>query len=129
MGWMPEQSGHHVASQQFIKYMGILASSSESQFASNMLDEITQQREQNHSQDKELKSLRREILDIKETKRTTIEDMFAANENEKAKQRDSATQIESLRATVDEKESMIADYSKNSGALQQKIAKLESIVS
>ncbi|CAG8261520.1 unnamed protein product [Penicillium salamii] len=113
----------------FIKYMGILASSAESQFASNVLDEIAQQREKNFSQEKELTNLRREILDIKETKRTTIEDMFAANENERAKQRDAATQIESLRATVNEKESMIAKYCRDSGALQQKIAKLESTVS
>ncbi|KAJ5775550.1 uncharacterized protein N7511_000561 [Penicillium nucicola] len=94
-----------------------------------MLDEITQQRDKIQAQDQELKSLRREILDIKETKRTTIEDMFAANENEKAKQRDSATQIKSLRAIVNEKESMVAEYSENAGAMQQKIAKLESIVS
>lgn len=113
----------------FIKYMGILASSSESQFASAVLGEITQQREQNHLQDEELKKLRKEILDIKETKRTTIEDMFAANENEKAKQRDSLAQIETLRATVDEKESKVAESAKNLGTLQQKIAKLESNLS
>ncbi|KGO41767.1 hypothetical protein PEX2_107620 [Penicillium expansum] len=109
--------------------MGILASSSESQFASAVLGEITQQREQNHLQDEELKKLRKDILDIKETKRTTIEDMFAANENEKAKQRDSLAQIETLRATVDEKESKVTESAKNLGTLQQKIAKLESNLS
>ncbi|CAI7621460.1 unnamed protein product [Penicillium palitans] len=115
--------------ENFIKYMGILASSSESQFASAVLGEISQQREQNHLQDEELKKLRSEILDIKETKRTTIEDMFVANENEKAKQRDFSTQIESLRATVDEKESKISEFSKNLRTLQQKITKLESDLS
>ena len=109
----------------FVKYMGILASSSEAQFASAVLGEITQQRERNHFQEEELKKLRKEILEINETKRTTIADMFIANENEKAKQRDLATQIKSLRATVDAKESKIAEYSKDLGALKQKIAKLE----
>ena len=84
----------------FIKYISILSSSSESQFASTVLGEINQQREQIHSQDEELIRLRKEILDINKRKRTTIGDMFAANENEKAKQRDSATYIENLRAAV-----------------------------
>ncbi|OQD61619.1 hypothetical protein PENPOL_c016G05337 [Penicillium polonicum] len=110
----------------FIKYMGILASSPESQFASAVLGEITQQREQIHSQDEELKKLQMELLQIQETKRTTINDMLTANETERAKQRDSATQIESLHATVYEKESKIAEYSKNEGALQQEMAKLKS---
>ncbi|KAI2720819.1 hypothetical protein CBS147332_4059 [Penicillium roqueforti] len=109
----------------FVKYMGILASSSEAQFASAVLGEITQQRERNHFQEEELKKLRKEILEINETKRTTIADMFIANENEKAKQRDSATQIESLRATIDAKEKNIAAFSKDLGASKQKIAKLE----
>ena len=106
--------------------MGILASSPESQFASAVLGEITQQREQIHSQDEELKKLQMELLQIQETKRTTINDMLTANETERAKQRDSATQIESLHATVYEKESKIAEYSKNEGALQQEMAKLKS---
>jgi hypothetical protein len=95
----------------FIRYIGILASSSKSQFTSAVLSEITQQREKFQYQDVELKRLQKEILDIKERKRITIEDMYAVNENEKAQQRDSATHIENLRATVDEKENKIAEYS------------------
>ena len=56
--------------------MGILASSSESQFASAVLGEITQQREKIHSQDEELKELQTEILHIQETKRTTIHNLL-----------------------------------------------------
>jgi len=82
-----------------------------------------------HSQDEELEKLQKEILVIKETKRTTIEDMFAANENEKAKQRDSASYIEKLCAIVNEKENRIAEYSQSLEATRQKIAKLESTCS
>ncbi|KAJ5394211.1 uncharacterized protein N7487_011852 [Penicillium crustosum] len=113
----------------FIKYIGILSSSSETQFASAVLGEISQQRERIHSQDEELDRLRKEILDIKERNRTTIEDMFAANGHEKAKQRDSAAYIENLQAVVNDRENKIAEYSKILGNTQQKIAKLESTCS
>lgn len=98
----------------FIKYMGILASSSESQFAASVLGELTQQREQIHSQDEELKQ-----------KQITINEMFKFNQGEKAKQLDSATQIESLRATVQEKEIKIAEFSRDLRSLQQEIEKLK----
>ncbi|KAJ5990026.1 hypothetical protein N7522_010233 [Penicillium canescens] len=66
-----------------------------------MLSEITQQREKEiQSQDEELKKLQKEILDIKDRKGITIEDMYAVNENGKAKQRASATHIEDLRAIL-----------------------------
>lgn len=55
--------------------------------------------------------------------------MLTANETERAKQRDSATQIESIHATIDEKESKIAEYSKNLEALQQEMANLKSTCS
>lgn len=103
----------------FVKFMRILASSSESQFASAVLDEITQQREQIDSRDEELKELHKKILHIEETKGTTINDMFTANEQERAKQKESATQIESLQAIVEERESKIAELSRNVEALQQ----------
>jgi predicted RNase H-like nuclease (RuvC/YqgF family) len=106
----------------FIKYMGILASSPESQFASAVLGEITQQREQIQSQDEELKELHQEIHHLKETKQSTINDMFTANEKERARQKDSATQIESLRATVHEKEIKIAELSRNLESLQSLLA-------
>lgn len=113
----------------FIKYMGILASSPESQFASAVLDEITQQRKQILSQDEELKKLQQEILHIKKTKETTINDMFTANEKERARQKDSATQIESLHATIHEKETKIAELSRNLGSLQKEIGDLKSTCS
>lgn len=109
--------------------MGILASSPESQFASAVLDEITQQRKQILSQDEELKKLQQEILHIKKTKETTINDMFTANEKERARQKDSATQIESLHATIHEKETKIAELSRNLGSLQKEIGDLKSTCS
>lgn len=99
----------------FIKYMGILASSSESQFAATVLREITQQREKIQSQGQELKK-----------QETTINGMFKFNQDEKAKQKDSASQIESLRASVNEKESKIAELSKILGHQRQEIAELKS---
>ncbi|OQE28797.1 hypothetical protein PENSTE_c003G03719 [Penicillium steckii] len=99
----------------FIKYMGILASSPESQFAATVLGEITQQREQIQSQDEELKE-----------KQITINGMCKVNQDEKAKQKASATQIESLRATVTEKESKIGEYSRILGLQRQEIAELKS---
>lgn len=105
----------------FIKFMRILASSSESQFASAVLDEITQQREQIDSRDEELKELHKKNLHLEETKGTTINDMFTINEQERAKQKVSATKIESLEAIVEERESNIADLSRNVDSLQQEI--------
>ncbi|KAJ5161927.1 hypothetical protein N7492_007319 [Penicillium capsulatum] len=103
----------------FIKYIGILSASSETQFASAVLDQI-------HSQDEELKTLRKKIRDVEESKRTTVNDMFTANETERAKRREYAAQIESLSATINERESKIDEHAKNLGALQQEMAKLES---
>ncbi|KAJ6000750.1 hypothetical protein N7481_001159 [Penicillium waksmanii] len=102
----------------FIKYIGILASSSESQFAATVLSEITQQREQIQSQEEELKE-----------NQITINGMFKFNQDEKAKQQVSATQIETLRATVNEKESKIAEYSKKLRLHQQEIINLKSACS
>lgn len=109
----------------FIKYLGILASSSESQFASAVLSEIAQQHEQIFSQNEELKKLQHEILDIKKTKQTTIDDMFDANEKERARQKDSATQIESLLTTVHEREVKIAELSRNEESLRKEIGDLK----
>ena len=99
----------------FIKYLGILASSPESQFAATVLGEITKQREQIQSQDEELKE-----------NKITINGMFKANQDEKSKQQDSASQIESLRATVHEKEIEVAEYSRKLGSLQQEIVNLKA---
>ncbi|KAJ5404012.1 hypothetical protein N7509_003883 [Penicillium cosmopolitanum] len=99
----------------FIKYLGILASSPESQFAATVLGEITKQREQIQSQDEELKE-----------NKITINGMFKANQDEKLKQQDSASQIESLRATVHEKEIEVAEYSRKLESLQQEIVNLKA---
>lgn len=109
----------------FFKHISALASSSESQIASAMLGEISKLREKIHTQDEELKKVQNEVLDIKERKRIAIEEMFAANEGEKAKQKDSASQIKSLRATVDEREDKIAEYSKKLLGAEQQIADLK----
>ncbi|KAJ5111857.1 hypothetical protein NUU61_001487 [Penicillium alfredii] len=113
----------------FIKYLGILASSPESEFASAVLGEIAQKRQEIYSQDEELKKLQQEISHIKKTKETTIDDMFAANEKERAKQKASATQIESLRATVHEREIKIAELSRNVESLHEEIEDLKSTCS
>ncbi|OQD70587.1 hypothetical protein PENDEC_c022G01174 [Penicillium decumbens] len=102
----------------FIKYLGILASSPESQFAATVLGEITQQREQIQSQDEELKE-----------NKITIKGMFKANQDEISKQQDSALQIESLRATVHEKEIEISEYSRKLGSLQQEMVNLKATCS
>lgn len=109
----------------FIKYIGILASCSESQFASTVLGEIAGQREQVHSKEEEVKELEMKLRRIEETKRTTIDDMFAVNEDEKAKQKASATRIESLLAAAEEKERKIAELSKSVVALQQEKGNLK----
>lgn len=102
----------------FIKYLSILASSPDSQFAATVLGEITKQREQIQSQDEELKE-----------NKITINGMFKANQDEKSKQQDSASQIESLRATVHKKEIEIAGYSTKLGSLQQEIVNLKATCS
>jgi len=52
--------------------------------------------------------------------------MFKVNQDEKVKQKNSATQIESLRATVNEKESKIGEYSRILGLQRQETAELNS---
>ena len=74
--------------------------------------------------------LRKEILDIKEKRITTIEDISTTNENEKAKQRDSATYIENLQADCQRQgEQNCRSIRKILGNTQHKITKLESTCS
>ncbi|KAJ6007485.1 hypothetical protein N7540_011461 [Penicillium herquei] len=113
----------------FIKYLGILASSPECEFASAVLGEIAQQRQEICSKNEELKELQQEISQIKKTKETTIDDMFAANEKERARQKASATQIESLRATVHEREIKTAELSRSVESLHEEIEYLKSTCS
>lgn len=113
----------------FIKYLGILASSPESEFASAVLGEISQKRQEIYSQGEELKKLQQEISHIKRTKETAIDDMFAANEKERARLKASATQIENLRTTVHEREIKIAELSRNVVSLHKEIENLKSTCS
>ncbi|KAJ5549653.1 hypothetical protein N7513_006887 [Penicillium frequentans] len=113
----------------FIKYLGILASSPESEFASAVLGEIAQQRQEIQSQNEELKKLHQELSHLKKTKESTIDDMFAANEKERARQRASATETESLRATVHEREIKVAELSSNVESLHEEIEDLKSTCS
>jgi chromosome segregation ATPase len=94
-----------------------------------VLGEIAQKRQEITSQDKGLKKLQQEISHIKKTKETTIENMFTANEKERARQKASATQIESLSATVHEREIKIAELSRNVGSLHKEIEDFESTCS
>ncbi|KAJ5827289.1 hypothetical protein N7447_004052 [Penicillium robsamsonii] len=110
----------------FFKHIHALASSSETQIASAMHSEISKLRKEINVRDGELKKVQNEVLDIKERKRVAIEEMFAANESEKAKQKDLAAQIKSLYATVDEKEDNIKEYSTKLRGAEQQIADLKS---
>jgi hypothetical protein len=74
--------------QSFLKQISELTSSPETQAATVMLEEIGHQHEQVHARDEELKKAQNEILDLKERKRVAIEEMFVANESEKAKQKE-----------------------------------------
>ncbi|KAI3127996.1 hypothetical protein CBS147325_9942 [Penicillium roqueforti] len=80
--------------QSFLKKVSALASSPESQAASAMIEEFGHQREQVHARNEELKKAQNEILDLKERKRVAIEEMFAANESEKAKQKEALDQVD-----------------------------------
>ncbi|CAI7627746.1 unnamed protein product [Penicillium discolor] len=112
--------------QSFLKQVTILATSPESQAASAMFEEIDHQRQQMHARDEELKKAENEILVLKERKRVTIEEMFAANESEKAKQKEALDRVESLCASVDQKDKSLIEYSKQIQGLHQQIDSLKS---
>ncbi|KAJ5885203.1 hypothetical protein N7495_009713 [Penicillium taxi] len=110
----------------FLSQLNALTSSPESQTASNMLQEIDHQRERVHSQDEELMKAQKEILNLKERKRVTIEEMFAANESVKAKEKEALDCLESLRVSVIQKDKTLNDYSKQIQGLRQQIDSLKS---
>ncbi|KAJ5110832.1 hypothetical protein N7532_001367 [Penicillium argentinense] len=56
-------------------------------------------REQIHARDEELKEAQNEILDLKEKKRVAIGEMFAANQSEKAKQKEALDRVDFLSAS------------------------------
>ena len=66
------------------------------------------------------------MLDLEERKRVTIEEMFAANEGEKAKQKDSLDRVESLCASVNQKDKRLAEYSKEVQGLRQQVDSIKS---
>ncbi|KAJ5630967.1 uncharacterized protein N7484_011067 [Penicillium longicatenatum] len=105
--------------QSFLKQLSKLASSAESQAASAMLEE-------SENLKKELKKAHDEIRDLKERKRVAIEEMFAANEDGKAKQKEALDHIESLRASVKQKDQSLTEYSNQVQALHQQINSLKS---
>jgi hypothetical protein len=98
--------------QSFLKQVSALASSPESQAASVMMEEFGHQREQVYVRNEELKKAQNEILDLKERKRVAVEEMFAANESEKAKQKEALNQVDSLYALVKQKEQSLTECSK-----------------
>lgn len=112
--------------KKFLKLVSMLASSPESQTMSAILGEIAYQREQVHARDKELKKAQDQVLDLEERKRVTIEEMFAANEGEKAKQKDALDRVESLRASVNQKDKRLAEYSKEVQGLRQQVDSIKS---
>ncbi|KAL2695994.1 hypothetical protein AAEP93_003294 [Penicillium crustosum] len=112
--------------KEFLKLVRMLASSPESQTVSAILGEIAYQREQVHARDKELKKAQDQVLDLKERKRVAIEEMFAANEGEKAKQKDALDRVESLCASVNQKDKRLTEYSKEVQGLRQQIDSIKS---
>ncbi|KOS39559.1 hypothetical protein ACN38_g9619 [Penicillium nordicum] len=112
--------------QSFLKQVTVLATSPESQATSVMFEEINHQRQQMHTRDEELKKAQNEILDLKMRKRVAIEEMFAANETEKAKQKEALDRVESLCASVDQKDKSLTEYSKQIQGLCQKVDSLKS---
>lgn len=104
----------------------MLASSPESQTVSAILGEIAYQCEQVHARDKELKKAQDQVLDLKERKRVAIEEMFAANKGEKAKQKDALDRVESLCASVNQKDKRLTEYSKEVQGLRQQIDSIKS---
>ncbi|CAG8918857.1 unnamed protein product [Penicillium salamii] len=112
--------------QSFLKQVGALASSPESQAASVMIEEFGHQREQVHARNEELKKAQNEILDLKERKRVAIEEMFAANESEKAKQKEALGQVDSLYALVKQKDQSLIECSKQVQELRQQMDSLKS---
>ncbi|KAJ5659849.1 hypothetical protein N7507_006300 [Penicillium longicatenatum] len=105
--------------QSFLKQLSKLASSAESQAASAMLEE-------SENQNKELKKARDEIRDLKERKRVAVEEMFAVNEDVKAERKEALDHIESLRASVKQKDQSLTEYSDQVQALRQQINSLKS---
>lgn len=112
--------------QSFLKQVSVLASSPESRAATDVLEEIGHQREQVHARDEELKKAQNEILDLKERKRVAIEEMFAANESEKGKQKEALGRVESLCVSVKQKDKCLAEYSKQVQELRQQVDSLKS---
>jgi uncharacterized coiled-coil DUF342 family protein len=112
--------------RSFFKQFAVLASSPDTQAASVILEEIEHQHEKIHARDEELKKAQNEILDLKEKKRVAIEEMFAANENEKAKQKEALDRVESLSASNTQKDKSLTESSKQLQGLRQQIDILKS---
>lgn len=106
--------------RKFLKLVNMLASSPESQTVSTMLEEIVHQHEQVHARDEELKKAQDQVLELEERNRVAIEKMFAANESEKAKQKDVPDRIESLCASVNQKDKRLTEYYKEVQGLASK---------
>jgi chromosome segregation ATPase len=82
--------------------------------------------EQVHARDEELKKVQDQLLELKERNRVAIEEMFAANESEKAKQKDALDRVESLCASVNQKDKRLTEYSKEVQGLRQQIDSIKS---
>jgi uncharacterized coiled-coil DUF342 family protein len=112
--------------RSFFKQFAVLASSPESQAASVIFEEIDHQREQIYARNEDLKKAQNEIHDLKEKKRVAIGEMFAANESEKAKQKEALDRVESLSAANTQKDKSLAECSKQLQGLRQQIDSLKS---
>ncbi|OQD62722.1 hypothetical protein PENPOL_c011G07130 [Penicillium polonicum] len=106
--------------RKLLNLVNMLASSPESQTVSTMLEEIVHQHEQVHARDEELKKAQDQVLELKERNRVAIEEMFAANESEKATQKDVPDRIESLYASVNQRDKRLTEYYKEVQGLASK---------
>lgn len=112
--------------QSFLKQVNTLASSPESQAVSAMVKEFSDERQKVHARNEELKKAQNEILDLKERKRVAIEEMFAANERVKAKQKEALDQVDTLDALTKQKDQTLTECSKQVQELRQQMNSLKS---
>lgn len=111
------------------KHIAMLASSPEFRTVFAILDEISRQREEINIKEEELTKVRSELRDQEEKKGVAINEMFAANEAEKFKQKEIIAQVETMRKEIEEKENVITEQSEERESLRSEVKTLQSAYS
>lgn len=101
------------------KHIAMLVSSREFHIVSAIVDEIALQREEICAKDEELTEVRNELSDQEEKKRVAINEMFAVNEEERAKQKETIKQMDILQRTIEEKDKALTEHSKHRESLRR----------